>query len=253
MQKTEIATMYDVEDRHWWYAGLRDIVFSSIGELRNAGDGLLLLDAGCGTGGILSRCDGVRAYGFDVSAEATAFCQSRDFDRVLQATVSKIPFRDDCFDVVLSLDVLTCIEKQECGTAFAEIGRVLRPGGTLVLNLPAYQWLMSRHDRAVGTRRRITAGGLRLELEAAGFTVEKMTYRNMFLFPAIAVKRLLDRKSRQNAGPERSDLRRVPEAINGLLRSILILENRLLSRLDFPFGLSVFCIARKGSVSDKQG
>ena len=114
-----------------------------------------------------------------------------------------------------------------------------------MLNLPAYQWLMSRHDRAVGTRRRYTTGGLRRDLENAGFTVRKMTYRNMFLFPAIALKRLWDKRSGQDNGSEKSDLETVPGAVNSLLRAVLILENRLLARLDFPFGLSVFCVAEK--------
>jgi hypothetical protein len=75
----------------------------------------------------------------------------------------------------------------------------------------------------------------------------------MFLFPAIAVKRLLDRRSRQNAETEKSDLGRVPGAVNAILRTALIFENRLLSRLSFPFGLSVFCIAQKESVTNRQG
>ena len=189
----------------------------------------------------------VKAFGFDVSAEAVRFCKARNCDGILQAAISEIPFKDECFDVVLSLDVLTCLEKGERETAFSEIGRVIKPGGTLVLNLPAYQWLMSRHDRAVGTRRRYTTGGLRRDLENAGFAVRKMTYRNMFLFPAIAVKRLWDKRSGRDAGSERSDLTAVPGAINALLRTVLIFENRLLSRLDLPFGLSVFCIAEKPS------
>ena len=245
MEKTEYATMYNIEDHHWWYAGLRGIVFSAVDGLRKTGNNFLLLDAGCGTGGVLSRCEGVKAFGFDVSAEAISFCKERNCNQVLQASISEIPFNKDCFDVVLSLDTLTCLEQGDRDRAMADIYRVLKPGGSLVLNLPAYQWLISRHDRAVGTRRRYTTGELRQDLARAGFSITKMTYRNMFLFPAIAIKRLLDKRSRQVSKAERSDLKPVPRAFNTLFRSVLFIENRLLSRLSFPFGLSVFCIAQK--------
>ncbi len=253
MEQREYATMYGIEDHHWWYVGLRDIVFSILDDLRQAKNDFFLLDAGCGTGGVLSRCDNMKACGFDVSAEAISFCKTRNCDQVLQATICEIPFNKQCFDVVVSLDTLTCLEREGRGRALAEIYRVLKPGGMLVMNLPAYQWLTSRHDRAVGTRRRCTTGGLREELEKAGFRVTKMTYRNMFLFPAIAIKRVIDKRPRRGSEAERSDLKTVPEFFNRLLSTVLFFENKLLSRISFPFGLSVFCVAQKDGVDTQHG
>ena len=253
MEETVYENMYNVEDLHWWYVGLRDIVFSSVNEYRQAKNDFFLLDAGCGTGGLLARCDGVKACGFDISAEAVSFCRTRNCDQVLQATICEIPFREQSFDIVLSLDTLTCIEQEGRDRALTEIYRVLKPGGILVLNLPAYQWLISMHDRVVGTRHRYTTGGLRQELVRAGFSIKKMTYRNMFLFPAIAIKRLIDKRVQHKIKNEKSDLDKVPKVFNVLLRAALFVENKLLSHLSFPFGVSVFCVAQKSPTNKQYG
>lgn len=245
MGQSVFEIMYDVEDRHWWYVGLRDIVFSAVSRFRSGNPDISLLDAGCGTGGILARCDDLRACGFDISAESLAFCRKRGCDRIAQASIRDIPFKNQCFDAVVSLDVLCCLDLEDNQGAFAEIYRVLKPGGVLILNLPAYQWLYSRHDRVVGSMHRYTAGELRRELEKVGFGISKLTYRNMFLFPAIAVKRLMDRGLPENPETEESDIKEVPKALNALLSSALLFENILLSNISFPFGLSVFCVARK--------
>ena len=253
MEQTVYENMYNVEDRHWWYVGLRDIVFSSVNEYRQAEDDLFLLDAGCGTGGVLARCDGVKACGFDISAEAISFCRTRNCDKVLQASICEIPFKKQCFDIVLSLDTLSCLDEEAYDRSLSEIYRVLKPGGMLILNLPAYQWLISIHDRVVGTKRRCTTGELRQNLEKAGFSVAKITYRNMFLFPAIAIKRLIDKRLRHKTEMEKSDLEKVPKVFNMLFRAVLVVENKLLSHLSFPFGLSVFCVAKKSPANKQYG
>lgn len=224
---------------------MRDIVLSAVNKFRQVENDFFLLDAGCGTGGVLARCDSVKACGFDISAEAISFCRMRNCNQVLQASICEIPFKNQCFDVVLSLDTLCCIDQKGNDRALTEIYRVLKPGGILILNLPAYQCLKGTHDRVVGTRHRYTTGELRQGLEKAGFSIAKITYRNMFLFPAIATKRLIDKKLPHKTKMEKSDLKAVPKVFNMLFSAILFIENIFLSHLSFPFGLSVFCIAHK--------
>ncbi len=246
MEPNEYTTMYHIEDDYWWYVGLRALVIDFLKKYIGWGPKLRLLDAGCGTGGFLARADGYRCFGFDLSPLAIDYCRRRGLERLFQASVREIPFLDESCDIIVSLDVLCNVPRASDMAVLKEFYRVLRPGGILVLNLPAYDTLKSRHDKAVHIQHRYGRKELHRKLEAAGFWVETISYRNSLLFPEIAALRLLERLWPEAQSQAKSDLVPLPRPVNGFLSSLLAFENRLiLSGLRFPFGLSLLCSSRK--------
>jgi SAM-dependent methyltransferase len=248
MYVDEYRIMFEVEDSHWWYRGLHEFAIRCLDRLCGPGANLELLDAGCGTGAMLRHLQRYGyAIGIDVSTEALRFCRQRGLDErcAFEGSVLDLPFDDRAFDLVVSFDVICCIDPGDQPRAFAELARVVRPGGRLIVNLPAYPALYSEHDRAVHIQRRYTARSLRAELEDARLTVERLTYHNTILFPLIALVRLWKKRYLTRTTPPRSDVTLTPAPINELLRLVLSIEARWLQFADLPFGLSVFAIARK--------
>jgi SAM-dependent methyltransferase len=246
MEIHEYETMFDVEDRHWWYVGLRDLIARSIATRTRGDSARSILDAGCGTGSFLEGCRGYRAYGVERSAAAFPFLGRRGLDNAVRADVERMPFPDRTFDLVVSADVLSCIGAPGDVRALREFRRVLKPKGSLLLNLPAYESLRSAHDAAVHTRRRYTRGQLLGLLRDAGLEVAQVSYRNSFLFPVAALIRLTKNLRGPKDVADRSDLGRLPTLVNRTLTLPILLENRLLGLgFAFPFGLSLFCIASR--------
>jgi SAM-dependent methyltransferase len=243
MNPQEYAAMFAVEDRHWWYVGVRREVERWLADLRPTGGGTLrILDAGCGTGGLLAnlRTIGWRA-GVEISSNGIGFARTRSGVALAQASVSALPFADESFDAVVSIDVL-CHAGVEERQAVEEAARVLRPGGRLLVQVPAFEWLYGEHDAAVWSKRRYRRGEIAGLLAGAGLKARRSAYRNALLFPAAAIARLAKR-GRTSRDGARSDVRAVPAPVNVLLSGILGLER--LTRIAFPFGLSVFCVGEK--------
>jgi SAM-dependent methyltransferase len=243
MNPAEYAAMFAVEDRHWWYVGVRREVERWLGHIRPAdGRKLRILDAGCGTGGLLAnlRTPGWRV-GVEISAHGIGFARTRSLTALAQASVSALPFGDESFDAVVSIDVL-CHAGVEERQAVEEASRVLRPGGLLLVQVPAFEWLYGEHDAAVWTKRRYRRAEIAALLAGAGLTARRSAYRNALLFPAAAIARIAKR-GRRYSDEARSDVRPVPAPVNRFLSSVLALERRL--RVAFPFGLSVFCVGEK--------
>ena len=235
--------MFAVEDRHWWYVGVRREVERWLKTLSpRQGERLAVLDAGCGTGGLLAnlRTTAWRA-GVEISAEGLRRARTRGAAALVQGSVAALPFADESFDAVVSIDVLChsgVVERQ----AAHEAARVLRPGGLFLVQVPAFDFLRGEHDAAVWTKRRYHRAEVARLLSSSGLALRRSSYRNSLLFPFAAAARLVrrGRKSRESA---RSDVRPVPRPLNAALSGVLALERRLGGR--FPFGLSVFCVAAK--------
>ena len=246
MRAAEYNLMRAVEDRHWWYAVLRS-------QVRQALDGRMpprgrLLDAGCGTGGMLEFLQGqicdLNGTGVDAAEEAVRHCHQRGLGTVQMGAVEALPYADGVFDAVLCLDVLyhagVCEDR-----ALAEMSRVLRPDGLLVLNLPAFDSLRGSHDVAVSGARRYAACQVRALLERSSFEIEMIQYWNAWLFlPLLAWRRLSRMKAEQ--GPVRgSDLKLTPAWMNSVLTGMGRLDAGVCRELRLPFGSSVFAVARK--------
>jgi len=252
MEQHEYETMYHVEGRYWWYVGLHRLVLKTLAQYAPADRCTRILDAGCGTGGFLRRLNERpgQVVGIDLSSEAMNWCKVRGFSRLAQASICQIPFQNDTFDAITSLDVAYCLEPDDAFASFGEMRRILKPGGVLVLNLPAYNFLRSTHDIAIHTRHRFRLSELRSMLERKGFSILLGTYRNTVLFPAAAAVRILKRLLPNRDEEVRSDVQPLPGPVNSVLTSILAAENALIRRgFRLPFGLSVFCVAQKCSTS----
>jgi SAM-dependent methyltransferase len=241
--------MYEAEDTHWWYRGLRGVMSTMLGLDKPRRKAQHVLDAGCGTGANLAALEqkGFHdADGFDLSPIALSFCKQRGLTRVVQGSITSIPFPDNSFDMVISCDVVTDAGTENEMTAFTELYRVLKPGGRLFLNLPAHAFLRSEHDRAVAVARRVTKSEVVSKLSSVGYRVQRATYWNTVLFPIVAAIRLLKREREDDLQqPARSDIV-VPFApINGLLSAIVWLEHVLLRFINLPVGSSLAVVAVK--------
>jgi SAM-dependent methyltransferase len=201
-----------------------------------------LLDAGCGTGGNLLHLGRLAwATGVDVAEEAAAGCRMRGV-RAARAGLRALPFADAAFDVVTSFDVLYHAWVDDDRAAVAEMARVLRPGGLMLVRVPALKVLWGAHDEAVQSRHRYTRGELVRLLEGQGLGVVRSTYANTFLFPLLLGRRTLDRV----LGREGSDVGFLPAPLEWLFRHLLLAEAALVRRgLSFPVGATVLALARR--------
>lgn len=245
----EYTTMREVEDTYWWYNTLRRMVVREV-QRRAPSDAARLLDAGCGTGGMMERLrqqnEKWKIVGLDMSAEAVQHTRERGFDEVTTGSVSALPFADASFDCVLSLDVLyhNDVDQEK---ALAELARVLAPGGFLVLNLPAFPQLSGRHDAAVRGARRYTTSGVRTLLSKAGFKVETMYYWNAWLFFPVLAWRFISRFFHpKDKDDTRSDLTPMSQTLNGTLAVMSRADAKLCRVVKMPVGTSVFAVATRG-------
>lgn len=244
MTPQEYEVMYRVEDRHWWYAGLRAMLRRHM-DADVQGAAARVLDIGCGCGANLQLLNerGATAFGMDVATDALRFCRERGQARLARGSADRLPFADASFDAAVSMDVLCHRSIPDHRGALTEIRRVLRPGGALLLNLPAYPWLHSTHDDAVETSWRTNRDELRGLLLDSGFAPVRLTHWNALLFPVVVAVRLWKRRH----PPARlvSDLHGAPPAwLNAVLRGIVQIDALIASVVGLPFGSSVFAVAR---------
>ena len=250
MTPDENEFLYELEERYWWFAGMRKIVAAMLDRAVPAGP-LRILDAGCGTGLMLSwlrrHSAGGAIFGLDFSSEALGFSAQRGERRLVEGSIAALPFPNACFDLVTTFDVLDSFEVADVSRPFGELARVLKPGGIILLRVPAFQYLYGRHDRAVYTKHRYRIGELRQRLEAQDLVVERVTYANTILFPVAALWRML---TRSGGGDPQSDVRPLPRVIrwlNPVLAALLGIEAAWLRHTGWrlPFGLSAIALARK--------
>jgi ubiquinone/menaquinone biosynthesis C-methylase UbiE len=245
MTPREHDVMHSVEDHYWWYQALRQHVANSIA---SSGVDFSVLDAGCGTGGMLStlraKFPDADLTGIDESKHALELAASRNSGaRLLPASVHELPFPENSFDFVLSLDVWSHAGVDDALAAH-ETHRVLRPGGQLILNLAAFEFLKGAHDCAVDVDRRYRRAQVRVLLEAANFEIETLTYWNAAFTLPIALLRWFSRLAPRGESRQ-SDFRQLPPPLNFGLKAVAALELSASRHLSLPFGTSVFAIAQK--------
>ena len=242
MQPEEYRKMAEVEDRMWYYRALHRHVARSLaaaGLPANAA----VLDAGCGTGGLLRYLQAGRPNGHftgsDLSPLACTLARERTGATIAPGSVTALPLSAAQFDAVVSCDVLCQIE--EPATALREFSRVLRPGGLVVVNVPAYQWLWSYHDEAVQSKHRFTRPELKRLCAEQGWQIRQATYWNTLPFPLAVLRR----KIFPPADPT-SDVRLYPAPLEAMFNAMMSIEHTWLrtgGRL--PYGSSVLVVARK--------
>ncbi len=234
------AAVHAEEDRaHWWFLGRRAVILAEMARRLPAGRGRLV-ELGCGSGGML---EALGRFGTAIGVETDPVLRARARERGLDvragALPDAIPLENGRWDAVCLFDVLEHVDEE--ANALAACRRLLAPGGRLFVTVPAYAWLWSRHDELLGHRRRYTAGRLRRAAEEAGFAVERLTYFNALLAPAIMAVRLA-RAALRRPG---HDLDRPAPLVNRALAACFAAEARLLGWLSPPFGISILLVARR--------
>ncbi|MGD8897787.1 MAG: class I SAM-dependent methyltransferase [Acidobacteriota bacterium] len=247
MRPVEYRRMFEAEEAQWWYVGQRAIALAILEPAlaRLEASGMTpprILDAGCGTGGNLVHLARLgRAMGVDLVAPATEGCRARGMTAV-RGSVLALPFPDRTFDVVTSFDVIYHAWVPDDGAAVEEIVRVVRPGGFVLVRVPALKILWGAHDEAVQSRHRYTRTELARLLETRGLAVIRSTYCNTMLFPLLLVRRTLDRI----LGREGSDVGFLPPPLEWAFRHALLAEAALVRRgMTWPIGASAVALARR--------
>lgn len=240
MERIEYRLMDALEQDFWWYRAMHAVILQRLLDL-SLPDGAEVLDAGCGTGGLLQllrqRAPQYRYSGLERDEEAVAMATRKTGIAIVHGNVNAMPFADSQFAAILSQDVLYHRAVDE-DAMIAECMRCLQPGGHLLLHVAAFQWMASAHDEHVHGARRYTSGQLRALLSRHGFKVVRAGYWNSLLFPLMLVQRLTVGRHKAT-----SDVATVPAWQNRLFFAILDCERRL--RLQFPFGGSVWIHGHK--------
>jgi SAM-dependent methyltransferase len=237
----ERDAMLSHDETHWWYRGRRRIVLGFAQRLALPA-GCAILDAGCGSGRTMRDLAQMgTVWGIDNDPTAVRCARAIVGPRARLGSVECLPWRRPAFDLVTCLDVIEHLD-DDVG-ALRELLRVTVPGGALLVTVPAFQRLWSRHDEVNGHRRRYVLGSLRMALVEAGWHVVDDTYFNAVLLPPAALARVATRRLSSRG---RSDLELTPPRLNRILEAPLRLEAGLLARgMRLPAGLSLLCVCRR--------
>lgn len=243
MNLAEYDLMFQVEDTLWWYRGMEAITRAMLECAYPRGGRARVLDCGCGTGAALRYLsDYGPVTGIDLEPYALSLARRRQPQALAVASTVQLPFVSASFDVVASLDVLPMLPPPADEHALAEMARVTRPGGHVLVRAAAYNWLRGAHDRIWQVRQRYGLAELRAKLTRAGLQVEHISHANMWLFPLAALKRLAE-----PLFPEQnhSDLGVTLGAFNAPLAVLLASEAPWVARARLPFGLTLIALARR--------
>ena len=232
--------MAAVEETHWWYRSTRALLQEVFDRFVPVGG--TFLDAGAGTGatGAWMAARG-RVVALDVEPLALdLYRRAHPAAGVATADISRLPFAGDSFDAALCVTVLYHAAVPDPAVAVAELARVVRPGGLVVLMEPGVRRLFRAHDREVHGARRFSRGDLRRAMEHAGLEVVWSSGVYTFLIPPAAVKAVVERKL-----PAQSDIARHDGGVRGILPFVAAVERRVIGRIRLPVGLSVLAVGRR--------
>lgn len=248
MNAAEYRRMFNVEDRHWWYVALHELILSLVaGEVATRRQ-LEIFDAGCGTGRLaelLAPYGTVR--GCDASPDAIAFCEQRGLLTMELTDLQTVTLPADHFDVITCIDVLYHRGIDDDVAVLGKLRTALKPGGLLILHLVADPALFSSHDIAVHTRERYTRPMLQERLNRAGLVTERLSYRLATLLPLISAWRRWRRQGTKTGQGEEvvSDVALPPVLLNAALLALMRRENQRLRHVDLPRGSSLLAICRR--------
>ena len=232
------------EERHWWFKGRRKVLRSVLEREFRRGDGTrTILEVGCGNGGNLPMLAAYgRVYATELDDDARTRATQRGIGCVAKGWLPDgIPFEGERFDLIAAFDVIEHVEDD--ASSMAALRSRLKPGGQILLTVPAYPWLWSGHDRLSHHKRRYTRSTLVALVSGAGLRVTYSSYFNTLLFPlAVARIKLQDRLG----GEEYSALRIPPSPLNYALAAVFGAERLLVPAFSLPFGVSIVLCAECG-------
>ncbi len=243
MNSVEYDRMAEREQTYWWHVGRLKILDSYVGRYCSDRSNVKLLNVGCGTGGTLPMLE---KYGtvdnVDTAAAAIKYMKRRGYTRVTKVDGSKLPFRPASYDIVAAFDVLEHISDDV--DALREWSRVLKPGGRILLSVPAYQWLWSMHDVSLHHKRRYTRSRLQKTAQTAGLELVRGSYAIVAPLPFIVLFRLLRSFSKKKVTAETSYVS-VPRFLNQFAVGLLSIEAWLHTYIRFPLGTSLVVVLKR--------
>lgn len=246
MENEEFEIMYRVEQSHWWFRGKQFLLRRNLIPLDQTGlEHGRVLDIGSGTGITLKVLEGFgNAYGLELSQRAIDFLKKRHLKRIICADASlSLPLKSDTFQTITCLDVLEHLDNDV--VLLKEMLRVCKPGGHILLTVPALDIFWSPHDVALHHKRRYTRKGLLQSFPGLNCKVIKASYYNIILsIPILAVRKFktLFLKKRR---PQSDVHMNLPNFLNKFLELLFQAEIWCLKFMNFPFGVSILIILEK--------
>lgn len=246
MEKGFEEKYHKIEKEHFWFKSRRNYIRKL---LNSYPKDATILDIGCSSGILLDELiqDGFAVenlYGVDISSIAIENCKKNGINNAYVMDAQNIQLNKK-FDIVIASDCLEHIEDDE--SALKNWNNLLTNNGTIIIFVPAFMSLWSHHDKVNMHFRRYTLKELKNKMEHNGLEIKKSSFWNFFLFLPVYIFRKIENKTKNTKNNTDGDLIEKPFG-NYLLTHLINLENKLLQFLDFPFGISVFCIAKKGTV-----
>ena len=242
MNKEFYRKFFEVQKKHWWFVSKKKIVLDFIDRYVPTNDNHKILDIGCGSGLMLNALEQIGdTYGMDMSDDAINFSKE-----IFSGTVKKgmlpdnIPYDEEYFSLVVALDVIEHVDDDRA--SLTAIRSHIAEVGQAVISVPACLFLWSEHDVLNEHKRRYTLEELKGKLIDAGFTIEKISYFNTFLFPLISLVRMMNNLLKRKGA---SEIDLPHPAINYIVEKIFSLEKYFLRIMNFPIGVSVLAVVRK--------
>ena len=241
MDRRVYDRMAELDERHWWYRARRGILTDLIRRKIALPADARILEIGCGTGHNLEMLQGFgRADGIEIDPAARAVAERRLGRPIGSAPLPELTgVEDGAYDMVALLDVLEHVEEDQA--ALVSIARKLKPGGRILITVPAHPWMWSAHDEVNHHKRRYTRKTLNTVIADAGLKVELLSWFNSLLFPLAAAARIAGRFT----GKQDSDDRMPPKLVNNLFETIFGWERYALGRMPLPPGVSLVAIVSK--------
>lgn len=233
---------HEVETENWWFVSRRRYLLEV---LKNAPKNSKILDIGCSSGIFLKDLERLgfkleNLFGIDISEKAIANCKNNGIQNAFVMDAQKISLFEK-FDIIVASD---CLEHLRDDTAaIRNWSDLLRTGGMLCVFVPAFQSLWSAHDEVNMHYRRYTNKELKDKLTSENLTILKSSYWNFFLFVPLYAFRKMDAVLSRNKKKEGQIID--GKLTNNILLKLLLFENGMLKYVNFPFGVSTFCIAKK--------
>jgi SAM-dependent methyltransferase len=239
MERVVYETMAELDQRHWWYRARRQVIAALIRRLVRPPVQARILEIGCGTGHNLAM---LGQYGhvdaLELDEEARSVAEQRLGRSVMSAPLPEIAgVADGHYDLVGAFDVIEHIDDDHA--ALASIAAKIKPGGKLVMTVPAHRWMWSAHDVVNHHKRRYSKAGLRKLVEGSPLRLERIGYFNSLLFPVAVAERMAS-KAR---GKDEADLTLPPAPLNAALERAFAAERHVIGRVPLPPGLSLFAVA----------
>ena len=241
MEVEEYARIAAAEDDHWWYRNTRALMADLLAPW--LGEDQRILDAGCGPGGNGAwLADHGRVVGVDLSPDALAFVRAgRPETTPVRGSLDRLPFATGAFDIAVAITVINCVPDDR--TAIAELARVVRPGGAVLILEPAFRSLRRAHDKTVHTIHRYRKRDLVAPMREDGLTIRRSTYLYWFLTPPAAVLAAAERIRPHSSADAGSDVER--SALSGTFARLAAAERHYLATRDVPVGTTVAVLATR--------